>query len=154
MVYRHEVVCPWCGNRYRSQEVWACNACEPDVTREALVEIAMAIDDLVDPPPPTWICPTDGCLVFHGERCPACQAQRKTESAAKCGTAEPSPRKELRKCACGRGIKTERDTCSQCTKRPPRSKRLIPAAEDPTRPDRWDRKGLIWYPVYEESEVA
>jgi hypothetical protein len=88
--------------------------------------------------PNTAICPVDGCLLRSREKCPACKV-----------------RTAPRFCSCGTRIRMKSDKpdetqCSRCRKRP-----ATPTDDNGNRrPMRWVRQGLIWRPVYEQSEVA
>ena len=69
-------------------------------------------------------------------------------------------RNPLGRCGCGTQLRTDHPSCSRCRRKEERAaaraERQQTHEEDHSKPspDRWVRRGLIWYPVYEQSEVA
>lgn len=106
----------------------------PDPVAVDLVKVLRSIDREVRRQwlPNTTICPVDGCLLKGREKCPAC-------------TVRTAPKT----CECGRRMRNRAvEKCSRCRK-------AAPVEQDVKRgPMRWVRRGLIWRPVYEQSEVA
>lgn len=83
--------------------------------------------------PNTRLCPVDGCLLRGREKCPAC-------------TVAASPKL----CECGRRMRNRAvEKCSRCRKQP-----AVQEQDVKRGPMRWVKQGLIWRPVYEQSEVA
>lgn len=57
------------------------------------------------------------------------------------------------RCVCGRVMLPSSEVCCMCNKE--RKKRsYYDPTDDPKRPVSWIRRGVIWHPVYEQSEVA
>lgn len=130
----------------------------PGETLDALSGIVPMIEAATRPN--TAICPDDGCLLISGERCPACELRKPRKCG--CGRRLKHPDAELcwvclrlaraaarRFCACGTAIRTDADQCYRCLHAP-----VAAARVDVDRPFRWVRRGAIWRPVFEQSEVA
>lgn len=101
-------------------------------------------------------CGTDGGYYRHlritkTEPCEACRqahAQRKRQLQAK----------PLGKCPCGTQLRTDHQYCSRCRRKLERAEARRGGDDcgdfSKPSPSGWVRRGLIWHPVYEQSEVA
>lgn len=126
-----------------------------DAVAEAVLAIAVALETALEPA--VQICPHDGCLLLSGTGCPACEVRTRPAECA-CGRRMQRQRTECWRCArqapqrvcgCGIHIRTEADQCSRC-----RKKSTASEDDESICPVGWVRQGLIWWPVYQESEVA
>lgn len=108
-------------------------------------------------PRPVAKCGTDAGYYRHLRR-------TKTEPCEACKRAHADRWLEKKKdpfgrCPCGTPLRTRNTYCSRCRRKHEReaaraeAQQAYEEANKPS-PDRWVRRGLIWYPVYEQSEVA
>lgn len=101
---------------------------------------------------PPAVCGTDGGYYRH--------RRTGTEICDGCRSAHNERKKELEanprgRCGCGTQLRTDHAFCSRCRRRMQRAEAKQSHEEhSKPGPDRWVRRGLIWHPVYEQSEVA
>jgi len=100
---------------------------------------------------PTPPCGTEAGYQHHRYRkqraddaCKAAHAAHKRE--------HKNPVGDRRACPCGTVLRTEHTHCSKCRRK--RAEAPIDSEPNKPSPARWVRRGLVWYPVYEQSEVA
>lgn len=129
-----------------------------DLTADEIAAAVEAITRALAAAGRSETCPADGCLLIGDDPCPACDVRTQprhcgcgrrlrfadTEMCLRCLRARPLP-----KCQCGTEIRTDADQCSRCRRR--KTERTY---DDSPCPAGWVRRGLIWQPVYEQSEVA
>lgn len=106
---------------------------------------------------PVAKCGTDGGYYRH--------RRLGTEICKPCRKAHNARVKELKtnplgRCGCGTQLRTDQASCSRCRRKQERAAARVEKQhsyeEEHSKPspDGWVRRGLIWYPVYEQSEVA
>lgn len=109
-------------------------------------------------PPQPAKCGTDGGYYRHLRRTKTDPCDDCKHAHAVAGRANKE--NPYGRCACGTQLRTRRGACSRCRRRIERAAARLDARltreeeQDKSSPDRWARRGLIWYPVYEQSEVA
>lgn len=111
-------------------------------------------------------CGTDGGYFRHrrvlkNEPCADCRAAHAAATLRKKGgrrrNAAPKAPAPKKTCACGQVMAAQSKACWRCNKQAALARKrgdYYDPEDDPKCPVSWIRRGPIWHPVYEDSEVA
>lgn len=183
MTYRAGFKCPQCGGRCRSDRISACATCTPGAAVNAVLDLLQHLDietrpkTTLCPVDGCLLAKGEECPACEAARLCGCGTRIRRAGAEKCHNCRKKvarnsctgcgkwvrvageerchacrSKTEKPRCGCGRQIRADGQTeCSPCRRHQRRN--TIPDETD-TCPVRWVRSGLIWRPVYEQSEVA